>query len=603
MKKCQKFTIIYLKLFVIILFILIKFFIKKYYINKGKESLHINKSIYRNSIYLRKLQSPTVILESDYINKSFDFDTSSISTDLINTSDQILSSSQILDSSSQSIDSSSDLTDIFSQSDIPSISIDTLSISNSISPDTIISSSLYSDNLSITLDTSLETSSETINIPSLTIDTSSLIVDTSSLSISVFTSLNDISTTPSSDYINLSSEITTDNLTDILEDKNSTNSTDDNPLKKISSGLSTGEILAIVIPCIIFLIGIAILLALCTVCQKPPINNLDVSNNSHKVIQSSTDLLPIENTKSQPIQKVIVHSQAPMQNIYQIYPIKKVNPPIPKVNNVFQPIIPTQKIVTIREPVKPSYIQQFVEVEVAKPIKPISKINKVMEAPQISKIPEISHEEEIMPEIPSRVLPPKVLPEIHSSQIIESKVLPVKELPKITVESQVLPLKILPTLDLGNKITEEIEIIPYNPNVNNDIKINENESTPYITNVSEDIISNKNEDLPYITKVDDDIKVNKNESLPYISKVSDDIIMNENEVPYVTKEIDNLTNIQNKNLHPITIINKDLNNNINDDFNIEPNNPSTYISRDNGANLLENFSHNSRVINNPINDS
>ena len=149
------------------------------------------------------------------------------------------------------------------------------------------------------------------------------------------------------------------------------------PLKKISSGLSTGEILAIVIPCIIFLIGIAILLALCTVCQKPPINNLDVSNNSHKVIQSSTDLLPIENTKSQPVQKVIVHSQAPMQNIYQIYPIKKVNLPIPKVNNVFQPIIPTQKIVTIREPVKPSYIQQFVEVEVAKPIKPISILSAI----------------------------------------------------------------------------------------------------------------------------------------------------------------------------------------------------------------------------------
>ena len=94
-------------------------------------------------------------------------------------------------------------------------------------------------------------------------------VDTSWITEDSITELEDIPTISTTYFTDsLTDQLITDLITDDNVKNNSVNTKDKIPLK--SSGLSTGEILIIVIPCILFLIVMLIIIAVCGCTAKHP---------------------------------------------------------------------------------------------------------------------------------------------------------------------------------------------------------------------------------------------------------------------------------------------------------------------------------------------
>ena len=131
--------------------------------------------------------------------------------------------------------------------------------------------------------------------------------------------------------------------TDTTTSYNASNSTI--PVQSSSSGLSTGAICAIAIPCIAGLLGVAAAAALCkggaistpalTPPTLPPANYIDTSIAQFNVPQE-TPIQPVETIQPQPVQYEPIQPQPVQQIIRPIYPISKPEPPV--INKAFQPM-------------------------------------------------------------------------------------------------------------------------------------------------------------------------------------------------------------------------------------------------------------------------
>jgi hypothetical protein len=251
-----------------------------------------------------------------------------------------------------------------------------------------------------------------------------------------------------------------------------------------SKGLSTGGIIGIVVPCALALIGGIVAAALCPCRNTEPPFEQSTLNAKPVIIDSTMDKMYSNTHTEFPVQEIITPQivPAPVEINHSIYNINKVAPPIPRVNRVFEPLYPSQKVVTVNQPVPTTQ-----SIQVQQVVPQISKITEVQSPPQISQtievkqvVPQISKvtQVEAAPQISQRIYvpepepkiistsqivsPPQVLPETQTTQVNPSKVLPPKYLPKIRGETQVLPTKVLPVIDRGTRASSAIETIPSN---------------------------------------------------------------------------------------------------------------------------------------------
>ena len=308
------------------------------------------------------------------------------------------------------------------------------------------------------------------------------------------------------------------NTSDTTNNTNYTNNTYMYQPKK-SNGLSTGGIIAILIPCILALIAAIALVLYCTCFKTPNVNPAlaPVTTPPIPVIESS-----MEQFQSQPInqnleQKVIVQPPPPQsqpQMVEVVHPpmqvykeppkmqVYKEAPSVPKLNRVFEPLYPVQK--------KVIPVQQIVEVKQISP--QISQVQQVVSSPNISQVqvissskksqvpvvqsPQISQIKQIIQQEPEpkitqsfvSVSESKTLPDISTSQISASKVLPLEVLPNIKTSSQVLPVKILPPIDATNQEFPENNIyIPELNQTNGKIIVNNHKNLPHKSQISEEI--------------------------------------------------------------------------------------------------------------------
>ena len=301
-----------------------------------------------------------------------------------------------------------------------------------------------------------------------------------------------------------------------------------------SRGLSTGGIIAILIPCILALIAAVALVLYCTCCKAPFYPN--------PVIDSTTAIPSIESTMDQfqsqqqvkppiPIQSSIqlnpqpvippkeVIVQPPPKVIEIVHPqiqVYKEAPSTPKINRVFDPLFPVpEKVVPIQQIVEIKQITpQISQVQQVVSIPKTSVIQKIVSIPTITQVeinnaPNISEVQQVVPSSqisqvqisqPSiqietepkitesyvSVSESKVLPDINTSQVSASKIMPTKILPKIRTESQVLPLKVLPPIDAS---TKQISGFENNPQYQQfqQIPINNNKTLLSVSNTSEEI--------------------------------------------------------------------------------------------------------------------
>ena len=315
----------------------------------------------------------------------------------------------------------------------------------------------------------------------------------------------------SSDSLNLLSENTIDTTK-----KNPTFI----PPPKKSSGLSTGGIIAIMIPCLLLFIAATLATILCI---RRGIPHSPMINPSYAIpppMMEST----LQTFQSEPEKNVVI--QQPSQNDKQeIFEFNKVSPEVTRVSQDLNPnkqnenVIPIQDIVNINKPVRQitqasqsdtspqiSYVptlEQITQNKISQvvPLNQIiqTKISQVVPSNQIiqTKISQVVPSNQIIQtkisQIPSNqiiqtkisqvvpsnqitkvnipVIPEKIvsesvvvsqsqkLPDINTSQISASKVLPIEVLPKITRQGEVLPLKVLPTIEQGNEINSGFGIV------------------------------------------------------------------------------------------------------------------------------------------------
>ena len=327
-----------------------------------------------------------------------------------------------------------------------------------------------------------------------------------------------------SDSIEINPTISSDSTND------STGNVTFGTILKKSDGLSTGAIIAIVIPCFVAVIGAVAVIALCSVSPKPPIN--PVINNTTGIptmIESSMEELQV-GPNPPPVEVVTQPQIQPQPRIVQeiIHPaniVYKESPQIPQVNRVFEPMYPVKKVIPV---------QQVVEIKQSTP--QISQVSQVMAFPQNSQIgtsqnvsqvvtsqnmsqvvtsPQISQiiktqkvSQIIKPQLVSQVNLPdpepvhyiseskiisesQVLPEISTSQISASKVLPLKVIPQITRTNEVLPMKVLPTIDQGTFESTYVENIPQITQIkNNNINVNQSVKPVHSSQISENLLIN-----------------------------------------------------------------------------------------------------------------
>ena len=421
--------------------------------------------------------------------------------------------SSIIDNSTETLDTYSDLID--SSSGGLESNILTEDISSEIMENSSIINSEFSESISVISSDSLSqliknSSDFFTDISSDFSDSISDKVETSWITEDSITELEDIPTISTTYYTDsLTDELITDFITDDNIKNNSVN--ERNKIPERSSGLSTGEILIIVIPCILFLIVMSIIIAVCGCTAKHPPEKIDTPVKVEN-FESSTNILNDE--KAQP--EIV----PPKQIIY--YQINNQIPPMPKINKVFEPMLPSTKIITVNKTLKPVIVKKIVKV-----VKPIQQQPKISEIKNPVTKPEVI------------ISSSKILPESHTSEIRDSKVLPVKYLPKVKGETQILPLKILPPIDLGHKTVLKNENGSISKFNKDDIIPTEN--LPYYSRKSGNLVDNSIENLSHFIEDPQNITDNNADELSKSLKVSDDLIYNSNEnnsqISKVTEEI------------------------------------------------------------------
>lgn len=324
-----------------------------------------------------------------------------------------------------------------------------------------------------------------------------------------------------------------------------------NKIKKLESkGLSTGGILGLVIPCALALIAGIVAAALCPCRNTPaPFEQSTIMGNTPRPIDSTMDNLHL-NTQIQPpvkqeITPQIVPTPIPVEVSHSIYNINKVNPPIPNVNRVFEPLYPSQRFVTVNQPVPTSQVVQVNQVapqiskitevqaapqisqtiEVNQTVPEISTVAQVNEAPQISQPMYVSEPEPKMISTSKIVSPPQVLPETQTTHVNPPKVLPPKYLPKIRGQTQVMPPKVLPLVDRGTKASSAIETIPYNARMeiaSSQLPLTSEVVNTPVSAINEPITSQMN----LISSLPQTSQITQVENIPFthVPKASDNIV-------------------------------------------------------------------------------
>ena len=207
--------------------------------------------------------------------------------------------------------------------------------------------------ISLQADSNATNATDTSNSTTLATDTtnsSTVLTDTINSS-TVVTETTNINSTISTDTIS-STESTDDNNSTNSEDVDG-NSTVTPTFRNTSSGLSTGGIVAIVVPCALALIGVGLAAAFCksTPAAMPPITpnvmpptiDSSMSKFNTQPVTTVNNLQEITEV-SPPVKNVEVIQPTPVVQQHPIYPISKEPPTIPQDNRVFQPLYPSQAI-------------------------------------------------------------------------------------------------------------------------------------------------------------------------------------------------------------------------------------------------------------------
>ena len=161
-----------------------------------------------------------------------------------------------------------------------------------------------------------------------------------------------------------------------IEETDSSGNSTINYQKKSSSGLSTGAICGIVIPCCAALIGVAAAAALCKggtptapvfTPSIPPMNYIDTSLDKFNVVQQVPIQQPVQIIEPPPqpiIQHQIIEPEPIRPIIRPNYPVNaKLEPPV--VNRAFQPMYPShQHPITTGKQIKMMPVQEVKMVPV-----------------------------------------------------------------------------------------------------------------------------------------------------------------------------------------------------------------------------------------------
>ena len=337
-----------------------------------------------------------------------------------------------------------------------------------------------------------------------TTTTPTIILTTTTTKILTTTPTTTTTTTPTT----TPTTTTTTTPTTTIKDNggNSTNAI----IKKSSSGLSTGTICAIAIPCIAALLGAAIAASLLKggSAASPAIGAaLNSSLPPPNIISNSIDKLnvideiPINpQPQPQPITQQIIQPKP-----VEVQPVQRIIRPTyhklepPAVNNVFKPMypqsqqiqmIPVQQVQMVPvQPIQTIQVQQIKTVPVQRiqtvPVQQIQTVpvQQIQTAPVQQAIP-VSQVNETLPhitavseDIPETIVGQEVISGpsemISEAPVIDggitqvtqtSQVLPMQVLPTIEHGTQVLPSQVLPTIDQGAFPTNSNEGIDFSLN-------------------------------------------------------------------------------------------------------------------------------------------
>ena len=242
---------------------------------------------------------------------------------------------------------------------------------------------------------------------------------------------------------------------------NTENSTDFNGINRTyfipsssSSRLSRKQICAIAIPIGAITLGTIVLAIMLGKCRKntPPLAmKTDHIGSIPRQTEASTDnlnmgqqsQLPLDKKEEDELKEKKVVVPQVTEQVYPIYPVNKQQPPIPKVNRVFEPLYPLP--ININAVQKNLYDLETLEIQ--NNISQISQNNGGQFEPNLE-----NNENESGGEIrQSIVSESKILPPISTSQISEKKVMPPKIFRSINKDVQVLPVIVQPTIDEENQ--------------------------------------------------------------------------------------------------------------------------------------------------------
>ena len=275
---------------------------------------------------------------------------------------------------------------------------------------------------------------------------------------------------------------------------------------KKGSSLSTGKLLAIILPCIAAVLAAALAAVFCIKCaDKPMPMPIPSVNNSANIITTTASVEniiqpspPVPQLNSELVLTLKPETQVSQAEfVAQKIPYKKGVAPFPKVNRVFEPVYPV-----------PKPVPQVVKVKQTIPTVSQTKVSKVMAPPQ-PETSQIDVTESIVSQ--SQVVSEtKVLPDTYTSQVSANEVMPPKVLPQVLGNSQVLPPKVLPTINQGNVSTSYVQ-----PNELQELQASYVSNSLNIPNDNNYVADNINTKPPHISKVSEELPMN------YVNNVND----------------------------------------------------------------------------------
>ena len=271
--------------------------------------------------------------------------------------------------------------------------------------------------------------------------------------------ISDLNSDDDTDYDSSSVDINSQDISGTPSDSTNYGNSTIRDSKSSSSGLSTGAICAIAIPCVAALVGAAVAAALCkgsTAAPQipiqtlpPPTNYVDTSLDKFNAVQEFPQQ-PVQLVQPEPQPQVVEVMQPQPQIIRPNYPINtKLDPPT--VNRAFQPMYPTQQIGGQMNMVPVQKVEMVpvthVEMVPIQEVVPVNQVGAMQQAVPIQQVTNIHQGVESVPQISQVSAVPEIqtMPEIHNvgsgmvsqPQIIQSGI---QQAPgKIIQGSEILP--------------------------------------------------------------------------------------------------------------------------------------------------------------------